>query len=277
MSAGCGAATTCIRKRWNHPHSRLLDAKPFFHNLDLLHHRGGVAGVAREDPHRQRLAGAVGQQPDDDLELAALAVAGLTIVPQGVVLAFQAGAGDAVEEQGGRGVWRKGRTARSTSRCALRDWSVLRFRWARRGVHPPLSIYWYDGGKHPPEEIPGGKGGMVWIGTKGSLPAGRGPFAGAKAEPYATPEPTDWNRKDVHGDWVAAIREGRQATCHFGFAGPFTEAYQLGNIALRVGHRIEWDPLAFRITNCQEANRYLHREDRRGWELSQIAGDAWRV
>ena len=27
-----------------------------------------------------------------------------------------------------------------------------------------------------------------------------------------------------------------------------------------MGHRIEWDPLAFRITNCQEANQYLSRE-----------------
>ncbi len=157
------------------------------------------------------------------------------------------------------------------------DWSVLRFDWPRRGVHPPLSIHWYDGGKLPPEEISGGKRGMVWIGTKGSLPAGRGPFAGTKTEPYPDPEPTNWKRKDVYTDWVAAIREGRPAPCHFGYAGPFTEAYQLGNVALRVGHRIEWDALAFHVTNCQEANQYLHREDRQGWELKAIAGDAWNT
>ena len=154
------------------------------------------------------------------------------------------------------------------------DWSILRFDWPQRGVHPPLSIYWYDGGKTPPKEI---GGGLVWIGTKGSLPAGRGPFAGAKTEPYATPEPREWNRKGVHADWVDAVKAGRQAPCHFGYSGPFTEAYQLGNIALRVGHRIEWDPLAFRITNCREANQYLHRDDRRGWELKSIAGSAWNV
>lgn len=151
------------------------------------------------------------------------------------------------------------------------DWSILRFDWPRRGVHPPLSVYWYDGGKVPPEEINGGKGGMVWIGTKGSLPPGRGPFAGQKTEPYPEPEPRDWNRKEVHTDWVVAVKAGKQAPCHFGYAGPFTEAYQLGNVALRVGHRIEWDPLAFRITNCREANQYLHREDRRGWEFEKIS------
>ena len=75
--------------------------------------------------------------------------------------------------------------------------------------------------------------------------------------------------------WVVAVKAGKQAPCHFGYAGPFTEAYQLANVALRVGHRIEWDPLAFRVTNCREANQYLTREYRRGWDLREIAGSAY--
>jgi hypothetical protein len=160
------------------------------------------------------------------------------------------------------------------------DWSTIRFDYAGRGVHPPLSIYWYDGNQPLPERLRmprpanatgqplrGGGGGMVWIGTKGSLPAGRGPFAGTDAQLPEPPPPREWGREEVHKDWATAIKAGKQAPCHFGYAGPFTEAYQLGNIALRVGHRIEWDPLAFRITNCREANHYLTREYRKGWEL----------
>jgi len=168
------------------------------------------------------------------------------------------------------------------------DWSIIRFDYARRGVHPPLSIYWYDGGKRPPEHIdpprqrgarrssgprPQGGAGVTWIGTKGSLPVGRGPFLGKQEDPYPEPPQRDWGREEVHKDWVVAVKEGRQAPCHFGYAGPFTEAYQLGNVALRVGHRIEWDPLAFRVTNCEEANQYLTREYRRGWSLQEIAGN----
>jgi len=149
------------------------------------------------------------------------------------------------------------------------DWSVIRFEWAARGVHPPLKVYWYDGGKRPPASI---GGGLVWIGTEGSLPAGRGPFQGQNTDPVAPPPQRDWGREEVHRDWVLAVRTGKQPGCHFGYSGPFTEAYQLGNIALRVGHRIEWDPHAFRITNCSEANRYLGREYRRGWDLREIAG-----
>jgi hypothetical protein len=127
----------------------------------------------------------------------------------------------------------------------------------------------------PGAPLRGGQGGMVWIGTKGSYPAGRGPFAGQSTDPLPAPPEREWGREEVHKDWAVAVKAGKQAPCHFGYAGPFTEAYQLGNIALRVGHRIQWDPLDFRITNCQEANQYLRREYRRGWDLKEIAGSAW--
>ena len=165
------------------------------------------------------------------------------------------------------------------------EWSIVRFDFAARGTHPPLSIYWYDGGKTlpPPISLPveepapgapplrGGGGGMVWIGAKGSLPAGRGPFLGNKVEPYPVPPERDWGREEVHKDWVTAVKAGKPAPCNFAYAGPFTEAYLLGNIALRVGHRIEWDSKAFRITNCREANQYLTREYRRGWDFNGLA------
>lgn len=152
------------------------------------------------------------------------------------------------------------------------EWSILRWEWPQRGVHPPLKIYWYDGGKLPPDSIAGGKGGLTWIGSKGSLPQGRGPFAEASAEAYPQPPQREWGREEVHKDWVNAVKAGKPAPCHFGYAGPFTEAYQLANVALRIGHRIEWDPLGFRVTNCREANQFLTREYRKGWDLRAIAG-----
>ena len=155
------------------------------------------------------------------------------------------------------------------------EWSIIRFDWAQRGVHPPLSIYWYDGGKQPPPEV--GRGGLIWIGTKGSLPQNRGPFRDQKTDPYEVPPRKDWGREEVHKDWVTAVKAGKLPGCHFGYAGPFTEAYQLGNVALRTGHRIEWDALAFRVTNCQEANQYLRREYRKGFDLKEIAGAAFAV
>ena len=191
------------------------------------------------------------------------------------------------------------------------DWTIMRFDYAARGIHPPLKIYWYDGGKRPSDKIagppmnfaggrggagrggagrgaaPGGRAamparaggaGLTWIGTKGSLPEGRGPYFGKQKEQYPVPPQRNWGREEVHKDWVTAIKAGKEAPCNFAYAGPFTEAYQLGNVALRVGHRIEWDALNFRVTNCREANQYLSREYRKGWDLREIAGaDAYSV
>jgi hypothetical protein len=53
-----------------------------------------------------------------------------------------------------------------------------------------------------------------------------------------------WGSEEIHKDWVVAVRAGKPAP--FGYAGPFTEAYQLV--------------------------RYLTRECRRGWDLREIAG-----
>jgi hypothetical protein len=41
----------------------------------------------------------------------------------------------------------------------------------------------------------------------------------------------------------------------------------LGNIALKLNRKIEYDAKAMRITNCEEANQYLRREYREGWGL----------
>lgn len=171
--------------------------------------------------------------------------------------------------------------------------TALRLDFAPRGVHPALTIFWYDGLRPLPEALRaqrattpqapgapplrGGQGGMVWVGTKGTYPAGRGSFAGSNVQLPDPPPQREWSREEVHKDWAVAIKAGKQAPCHFGYAGPFTEAYQLGNIALRVGHRIEWDALAFRITNCREANQYLSTEYRKGWDLKEIAGPQWNV
>ena len=45
------------------------------------------------------------------------------------------------------------------------------------------------------------------------------------------------------------------------------EALLLGNVALKVGRRIEWDADKLEVTNCAEANQYVRRAYRDGWGL----------
>ncbi len=57
---------------------------------------------------------------------------------------------------------------------------------------------------------------------------------------------------------LADVEEGHRSTT---FA-------HLGNIALAVRKRLEWDPTAERFTNCDEANQLLHYEYRKPWSLT---------
>ena len=41
----------------------------------------------------------------------------------------------------------------------------------------------------------------------------------------------------------------------------------LGNVALRAGKELVWDGPAMRVTNDENANRFLTRAYREGWSL----------
>ena len=56
-------------------------------------------------------------------------------------------------------------------------------------------------------------------------------------------------------------------SCPFSYSGLLTESNQLGNVAYRVGKKLEWDPVNLRASNCPEAGRYLRPEYRKGWTL----------
>ena len=55
----------------------------------------------------------------------------------------------------------------------------------------------------------------------------------------------------------------------FEYSAPFTETMLLGNVALRLGRRLEWDAAAMRVTNDANAEQFLKKEYRRGFELTR--------
>jgi hypothetical protein len=69
-------------------------------------------------------------------------------------------------------------------------------------------------------------------------------------------------------DWVRACKDGKPACSNFDESGPLTEAALLGNVALRMTEqKLEWDGENMKFTNNAEANKYLHKEYRKGWTL----------
>lgn len=141
-----------------------------------------------------------------------------------------------------------------------------------------VDLVWWDGLRHPPRELlraPSrfemSKNGILFIGEKGNLYVEyeKGPFLWPEEEFSDTsirPEPA----ADHYMQWTNACKGEDVATCPFSYAGPLTEAVLLGNIALRTGRPVRWDAENLAIIGDPEANRYLRRNYRKGWEVDGL-------
>ena len=75
--------------------------------------------------------------------------------------------------------------------------------------------------------------------------------------------------QDPHNEFFDAIVAGnpKGALSNFHHAGPFTEMVLLGNLAVRLGKKVEWDAANLRSPNSPEADPLIRRPYRKGWEL----------
>jgi predicted dehydrogenase len=159
--------------------------------------------------------------------------------------------------------------------------SIIRYHFAGNGSRPPVALTWYDGGLMPerPEELEEGRamgsalGGVLFIGDKGKIMCGSHGADGVRLIPesrmkeYTQPSKTLARSAGHHREWIEAIKGGPRPGSNFEYAGPLTECVLLGNVALKAGRKIMWDPAQFAVTNVPEANAFLKREYREGWEV----------
>jgi hypothetical protein len=176
--------------------------------------------------------------------------------------------------------------ADNVSRTVKNDFSyptacMLRFQFAARADTSALDLFWYDGGMKPrlPREIEAhdvemGREGILFIGDEGAIMAdfhGREPrlFSKGRNEPLRLDEPSSQGtgRGGRHNPWLDACKGGEPSPGNFLNAAAITDAVNLGTVALRAGEKVRFDSESMKITNVADANRYLHREYRPGWEL----------
>jgi hypothetical protein len=158
---------------------------------------------------------------------------------------------------------------------------MVRFRFAAKGNRPAIDLFWYDGGIKPrtPEEfiknnmeLPAE--GIMFVGTNGFIIGG---FTGEnlklvtgdKIEPLQI-KPGDIKEiPDGFVYWLDAFRGKGKSFGDFTLATAISDAFNLAAVSLRLGgKRLHWDAEKAVITNNKDANRYLTREYRKGWELS---------
>lgn len=172
--------------------------------------------------------------------------------------------------------------------------AAYKWEFPAKGDRPAFDAYWYEGGWKPevPEEIlndparrnkdlPGS--GSLFIGTKGKLLVagdyGNSPRLIPESAMTALSEDLQAGKVEVEtipaspghtAEWLRACT-GQEAwdypKSNFLYAGPLNEAMNLANVAYLVGRKIQWDAANLRCPNAPEADQYIRREYRKGWDL----------
>ena len=166
----------------------------------------------------------------------------------------------------------------------------------------PLKMRWLDGGIRPPHPdlipandslgTPDSSNGVMMIGSKGIITTGVYGFTpklyrkGEEVIEFDTSNQPG-NEFGHQSKWIDACKAGFNSSEHkaltssFDYSGPMTETVLMGNIAIRsymekksgLGNafpgrkKLLWDGDAMKITNYEDANKYVTRDYRKGWEV----------
>lgn len=179
--------------------------------------------------------------------------------------------------------------------------SIIHLTYPTNNGKHKIKVSWYDGGLLPekPDELlpdePFGNwdGGVLFIGKKGKLLLdcyGANPrlLPTSRMEGLVVKEKIKRVPEGHYLQWVNACIAGygnKETSSPFSYAGPFTESVLMGNLAIRswmmvnkeakgwgdkyLGRKkLLWDAENMKVTNFDEANQFVKRTYRNGWDLA---------
>ncbi|MFK7738610.1 MAG: Gfo/Idh/MocA family oxidoreductase [Pirellulaceae bacterium] len=122
-----------------------------------------------------------------------------------------------------------------------------------------------------------GDNGILFEGTKGRFFVNRGKLAGKPIEDLeSNPLPEEAVEKVYGGpvsenhtaNFIEGIRSREQPISDVWTHNRMLETCHLANIAIRLGRELSWDPTKREIIGDEEANAFLSRESRKGYEIN---------
>ncbi len=163
--------------------------------------------------------------------------------------------------------------------------TVVKWTFPAKGNRKAFTAYWYDGGLKPPRPAdlePNrrlAETGNLFIGTKASIIVsgdyGDSPRIYPESKMREIGRPPRLLERHQGGnfvanhikEWVNACKGQGKTLSDFAYAGPMSETILLGNVAIRVGTKLEWDGENMRVTNYDAANEFITKPYRDGWKF----------
>lgn len=122
-----------------------------------------------------------------------------------------------------------------------------------------------------------GDNGIMFEGTKGRFFVNRGKIVGKPIEDWKTNPLPDGAIENVYGGPVSAnhtanfiegMRSRKQPISDVWSHNRMLEICHLSNIAMRLDRALEWDPAKREVIGDSQANGFLSRESRKGYEIN---------
>jgi predicted dehydrogenase len=114
--------------------------------------------------------------------------------------------------------------------------------------------------------------GATFIGSKGKIFVTRGKITSSPEEilktPLASGDVKLYESKKHHQNFLDCIKSRELPICDVEIGHRTATACHLGNIAVRLGRKIKWDPVKEQIVGDEEANAMISRPYRAPWKLS---------
>lgn len=159
--------------------------------------------------------------------------------------------------------------------------SSVRFKYPANGARPAIDLCWHDGGMKPQipieliennEVLPAE--GMMFVGDKDKILAGYNVQNPRLLSVKKGEEPKSTRQQDSIATalqvFVDACKSGKQYAGSFRDAEHITDAVNLYAVSLRAGQLLKYDAASRQITNVPDANKFLSRTYRTGWDPASI-------
>ncbi len=115
------------------------------------------------------------------------------------------------------------------------------------------------------------RSGTTFIGKKGKIHVNRGHLSSDPGEIAKSPvKPGDvklYDSRNHQKNWLECLRSRELPICDVEIGHRSSSVCHLGNIAIRCGRKLRWNPETERFVDDQEADRMLHRPYRGEWKL----------
>jgi predicted dehydrogenase len=133
---------------------------------------------------------------------------------------------------------------------------------------PVITLVWHQGDSKPPGWVPGwGNRSQIFIGEHGMLLGNGTLLPEEKFKDFQKPAETLPRSPGHWVEWVNYAKgRGPVPGSNFQYSGWTTEANHLGNVAYRTGKKIAWDYRTLRATNAPEAEPFIRKTYRKGWD-----------